>query len=125
MSRVLQDLPSDERICLPFLDSQLTGDRAAADRELAARGYSPSVVRALRAVAAVGLWYQVLDWEWGALGVYDVFLGYGPILLGIAALTALLGQFGWAALAVATALFLFGLGGAGLFLRRQARDSAG
>lgn len=118
-------VPSDELICRPFVDTDVPKGRAAADRELAARGYSPSVVRALRTVAAVGLWYQIVDWEWGVLGVYDVLLGYGVILLGIALLAALLGQFGWALWAVAASVSFFIVGAAGLFLRRKARDSTG
>ena len=76
-----RNIPSDELLCFPFLDTGSDEERQEAHDELLRRGYPQWMIRSLRAVAGVGLWYQSVAWEWGSLGVFDVLLGYGVIFL--------------------------------------------
>ena len=76
-----RNLPSDELLCFPVLDTGSDEERQAAQDELLQRGYPRWLIRSLRAVAGVGLWYQCFAWEWGSLGAFDVLLGYGVIFL--------------------------------------------
>jgi len=75
------NLPSDELICFPFLDTGSDEERQAARDELLRRGYPSWIISLLRRVAGVGLWYQTIAWDWGSLGIFDVLLGYSAILL--------------------------------------------
>ena len=43
-----RNLPSDELICLPFLDTDTSADLPVADAELSARGYPVWLIRLLR-----------------------------------------------------------------------------
>jgi hypothetical protein len=79
--RYPRDLPSDELICLPLLDTEVTKDMPPAMAELKARGYPVWLVHLLRGLAFPGLWYQVVAWEWGSIGAYDVLLGYGVLFV--------------------------------------------
>lgn len=51
------------------------------EAELQDRGVPAWLVRGFRVAAGPGLWHRLLDWDWGTLGVYDVLLGYGLLLL--------------------------------------------
>ena len=51
-----RNLPSDELICLPFLDTDTTKEIVVADAELEARGYPGWLVRILRGAARPGLY---------------------------------------------------------------------
>ena len=120
-------LPSDELVCLPFLDTDVSRDLPIADAELAARGYPAWLVRGLRGVARIGLWYQAVAWEWGALGVYDVCLGYGVLFVVAAPFAAmlsglLLGTIVWGTLPLGAGLLLLAAGALGLVLRRSALE---
>ena len=126
-----RNLPSDELICLPFLDTDTTKDMPAANAELASRGYPSWLVRVLRGIALPGLWYQVVAWEWGSLGVYDVLLGYSVIFALVSPFAAILsnlvlGTLLWGAVPLVAALLFFTVGWLGLVRRRQAskRDAA-
>ncbi|NIR77481.1 MAG: hypothetical protein GWM92_03080, partial [Gemmatimonadetes bacterium] len=68
-------------------------------------------MRALRAMAAPGLWHQVFDWEWGSLGVWDVLLGYGVLLVAASPFGGVLGGLRWGSstLLVGLALLVIGL----------------
>lgn len=81
-------------ICLPFLDTDTEEEKRIADRVLAERGYGPFVVRVLRALAAVGLWYQVALWEDFHLDLSDVLAGYG-VIVGAIGVLALLVSWVW------------------------------
>jgi hypothetical protein len=65
--------------------------------ELGRRGYPRPVVFPLRVVAGLGLWWNLIAWEWAHLDLYDVLLGYGinfflaAIVLGIATVYTLIG----------------------------------
>ena len=120
-----RNLPSDELICLPFLDTDTTSDMVAANAELSSRGYPGWLVRLLRSVARPGLWWQVVAWEWGSLGVYDVFLGYGILLViaspFVAMLSSLLaGRLSWGVVPLLAGVFLLGVAWLGLDRRNRA-----
>ena len=87
----LRRLPTSELICLPFLDTDTTALVPEADRVLQSRGWSPSTIRRLRRVAGVGLWWQVIAWEWASLDVCDVLAGYGAIVLALGGVLMLAG----------------------------------
>jgi hypothetical protein len=122
-----RNLRSDELICLPFLDTDTTKELPEADAELRARGYPGWLVRLLRGIALPGLWYQLLAWEWGSLGAYDVFLGYSIIFVIISPFVAmlsklLLGTFLWGAAPLVAGLLFFTVAWLGLDRRRRARE---
>jgi hypothetical protein len=108
-------------ICLPFLDTDVRAAVRIGDVELRARGYPGWLVRGLRWFAAIGLWYQLVDWEWGAIGIYDVALGYGAIVLVASLMLALLGQFLAAAVCLALAVLIFAAGFVGLGAKKTTR----
>lgn len=125
-----RNLPSDELICLPFLDTDTTKEMPAANAELEARGYPGWLVRLLRGLARPGLWYQVVAWEWACLSAYDVFLGYGVILVVASPFVAmlsnlLLGTFLWGGVPLGAGLLLFAVAWLGLNHRRRARERDG
>ncbi len=76
-----RSLPSDELICLPFLDRDTSGLLQVADDELQRRGYSIRGVRLLRRIARPGLWFQRVAWEADSLDAFDVLLGYGLLFV--------------------------------------------
>lgn len=126
-----RNLAIDELICLPFLDTDTTKEMPAANAELMKRGYSGWLVRLLRRIALLGLWYQFLDWEWCSLGAYDVLFGYSALLLVASPFVAilsnlLLGTFFWGAVPLVTGLLFFAVAWLGLERRRRAseRDAA-
>ena len=94
-------------------------DLRVADAELDARGYSRWLVRFLRRIAKIGLWYQVFDWEWGSLGAYDALLGYVPLCLGVTLLFALVGEFVLATILLVTTILLLVIAVVGLLGRRR------
>lgn len=112
-----RNLPTDELICLPFLDT--TGDEEAAAQELRERGYSDRTVEILRAIARPGLWFQVVAWEWGSLGIFDVLLGYAVLLLPAALMVAIAGFYLTAGFVAAVALLFLGASIAGFIYRRH------
>ncbi len=121
-----QSLPSDELICLPFLDTDTTQDLPAANAELSARGYPIWLVRLLRGIALPGLWWQVLAWEWASIGVCDVCLGYGVLLVVASPFVAMLsnlvfGSLLWGAVPLVSGLLLFAVAWLGLNRRRRGR----
>jgi hypothetical protein len=114
-------------ICLPFLDTDTRKEMPVANAELKARGYPGWFVRLLRGVALPGLWYQLLDWEWGALGGYDVCLGYSVIFVVVSPFVAmlsnlLLGTFLWGAVPLVTGLVFLAVAWLGLNRRRRANE---
>lgn len=122
-----RNLPSDELICLPFLDTDTTKEMPAANAELEARGYPGWLVRLLRGIARPGLWYQILAWEWGCLGACDVFLGYSAIFVVASPFVAMLsnllfGTFFWGTVPLVAGLSLFAVAWLGLHRRRRARE---
>ncbi len=122
-----RNLPSDELICLPFLDTDTTREMPAANAELKARGYPSWFVRLLRGIARPALWYQVLAWEWGSLGAYDVFLGYSILFVIASPFIAMLsklvfGTFFWGAAPLAAGLLLFAAAWLGLSTERVDDD---
>jgi len=96
-------------ICAPFLDTAFDrSDHAGMSRELRRRGYPRSAVWALRVFAGLGLWWNLLAWEWACLDLNDVVFGYAinfalaALALGIMAAYGLMrdgspGQFAWLA----------------------------
>ena len=126
-----RNLPSDELICLPFLDTDTTNELPVVDAELRARGYPGWLVGLLRVVAFPGLWYQFLIWEWGSLGAYDVLLGYGVIFVVVSPFVAMLssllfGTLSWGAVPLVVGLLFFAVAWRGLNRRMRAekRDAA-
>lgn len=122
-----RNLPSDELICLPYLDTDTTKEMPVANAELKARGYPGWLVRLLRGIALPGLWYQVLAWEWGSLGAYDVFLGYSVIFVVVSPFVAMLsnllfGTFLWGAAPLVAGLLFFAVALLGLNYRRRANE---
>ncbi len=64
-------------VCAPFLDTYFEpSQRAAMLRELRRRGYPRPVVVVLRAIAGLGLWWNLVAWEWAHLDFWDVLFGY-------------------------------------------------
>lgn len=123
----LRNLPSDELICLPFLDTDTSKEMPVVDAELKARGYPGWLVRVLRGVALPGLWYQLVVWEWGSLGAYDVFLGYSVIFVVVSPFVAmlsnlLLGTLLWGAVPLVAGLLLFAVAWHGLNRRRRGNE---
>lgn len=94
-------------ICLPFLDTDLPDERALANQILAERGYGETAIRVLRALVGVGLWYQVVAWEYAHLDLWDVLAGYGLIAAPLGLLVMPVSR-GWglALLALAALLLL-------------------
>ena len=90
-----ENLPSDELICLPFLDTDTSKDVLVANAVLARRGYPRWAVRLCRALVAPGLWLQLFDWDWCSLGIFDVFFGYSFIFAGRSLVLLLLGAYPW------------------------------
>jgi hypothetical protein len=87
----LEHLSTSALVCLPFLDTDTSAEQPIANEILAKRGYSPALVRRLRGLAAVGLWWQVIAWEWASLDLWDVLAGYAVILAGLGLMLVLLG----------------------------------
>lgn len=114
-----RNLPSDELICLPFLDTDITRDQEIALQELRARGYSDRTIELLRLLARPGLWYQVVAWEWASLGLFDVLFGYALILLPVALAIALTGLFKVAGIVAVLAVLLLAGSYAGFSYRRR------
>ena len=114
-----RNLPADELICLPFLDTDTTRDAAIADAELSARGYPHWLVAFFRKIAKIGLWYQVFAWEWASFGAYDVLLGYVPIGLVLSLLLALLHQYFAAGVVLGLSLALLLAAIVGMLIRRR------
>lgn len=122
----LETLPSDELLCLPFLDTDVSGELAQADAILASRGCGSRMRRLLRGIAKRGLWFQfAFEWEWCSLGWPDVALGYSLPLLGASLVVAVaVVPFGWHHLLWALSPALLGCGlltaaAAGSFYRRR------
>jgi len=113
-----RSLPSDELVCFPLLDSGSAEDQRAAYDELRARGYAPWLVRLLRRLARIGLWYQVVAWEWGSLGLFDVLLGYSVLLMVAAPFFALAG-IEWVAAVLGAGVTVLLIAALGLRLRRS------
>lgn len=86
--------PTSALVCRPFLDTDEPGERDLANQVLAERGYGRTAVRALRALALVGLWYQVFLWEDAHLDLSDVLAGYG-LLAGACGVLAFLLSWVW------------------------------
>jgi len=122
LGRITQTYPkhlsSDELICLPFLDTGTLEEHRAADDELRARGYPTWLVRLLRRIAKIGLWYQVVAWEWGSLGVYDVLMGYGVIFLIISPFLVVFG-FLWVGVMFGAGVLCLAIAVVGFWLRRR------
>ncbi len=114
-----RNLPSDELICLPFLDTDTRADTEVANAELKARGYSARTVRWLRKVAGVGLWYQVVAWDWASLSMFDVMLGYVPMGLLLALLIAQLTFYKLALAILGLSLLMLVAAIAGAIFRRN------
>jgi len=121
--RYPRNLPTDELICLPYLDTGSAGEVRVADAELRERGLRPWQVRALRAMAAPGLWHQLFDWEWGSVGAWDVLLGYGVLLLAASPFAGVLAGPGWGSATLLVGLALLVIGLAGLRVRRHRRQA--
>lgn len=73
-------------VCMPFLDTDVSDDLPRANAELARRGIGPVLRTILRAIAATGLWWNVLWWEWCALDFRDVLIGWASNLVLLALL---------------------------------------
>ena len=68
---------TSELICIPFLDSSTTpSERDAIAAELHSRGLGRTSVLFLRILAGLGLWWNLLAWEWASLDLNDVLFGY-------------------------------------------------
>jgi hypothetical protein len=81
---------TSELICIPFLDSSTTPvERDAIAAELRKRGLGRISVLLLRVLAALGLWWNLVAWEWASLDLNDVLFGYA-INSGLVALVATL-----------------------------------
>jgi apolipoprotein N-acyltransferase len=79
---------TSELICTPFLDSSTTSsEREAIAAELRRRGLGRLPVLFLRVLAGLGLWWNLVAWEWATLDLYDVLFGYA-INLGIVTVVA-------------------------------------
>ena len=105
---MIDRLSTGELICVPFLDSEIPGLRAAADEQLHQRGYPRLVIRILRGISFIGLWHQFLFlWEEWHLDLADVAVGYAMIFAGVGLLSAVLGLFGgWTRIALAGVTFI-------------------
>ena len=77
-------------IATPFLDTKFPADfRAAFRDELKSRGVTGRAFVWRWLIAAGGLWWNVLWWEWGALGRRDIIFGWiSNFLLAIALVVA-------------------------------------
>ena len=117
--RWVRTLPTDELVCMPFVDTDVPEELAAADAELARRGLSRSLVRALRRVAAVGLWWQVVDWDWASLGIFDVLFGYAFVVGAAGFALLLLRAYAAGGVLLAVAVLLVGVAALGWRLRRR------
>ena len=104
----LQNQSSSALICLPFLDTDVSLDKAVADEILRERGYSYFSIAALRKMARVGLFLQVIDWEWAHLDLWDVLFGYALLGIGLGIVAIGAGMF--------FLPFLLKLGGGSLIL---------
>lgn len=105
-------------VCLPFLDTDLPEERALANQILAERGYADATVRRLRALARVGLWYQVVAWDDAHLDLWDVLLGYALLAAPLSVFVLMLSWFwGLATLGLAGLLLL--AAGLGSWLTRD------
>jgi hypothetical protein len=49
------------------------------------------MIHRVRRAARVGLWWQVVAWEWASLDVWDVLAGYAPIVMALGFLLILAG----------------------------------
>ena len=68
---------TSELICIPFLDSSTTSsEREAIASELRRRGFGRVPVLFLRVLAGLGLWWNLIAWEWATLDLSDVVFGY-------------------------------------------------
>jgi hypothetical protein len=68
---------TSELICIPFLDSSTSpSEREAIATELRSRGFGRIPVLVLRMLAGLGLWWNIVAWEWATLDLYDVLFGY-------------------------------------------------
>jgi hypothetical protein len=68
---------TSELICIPFLDSATTpSEREAIATELRSRGFGRVSVLLLRILAGLGLWWNLVAWEWATLDLHDVLFGY-------------------------------------------------
>lgn len=110
-------------ICIPFLDTDTKEDKRIADQVLAERGYAPFVVRVLRALAGVGLWYQVVLWEDFHLDLSDVLAGYG-VIVGAMGVLVLLISWVWGIALLSLAVVLLLLAWLGWRRFRQRLDHA-
>ena len=125
--RYPRNLPSDELICMPFLDTDTTRELPVANAELNARGYPAWLVRMLRGIALPGLWFQVVAWEWASLGAYDVLLGYSVLLFIASPFVAMLsslffGTFFWGVVPLVSGLFAVVIAWLGMGRRRRERE---
>ena len=85
---------TSELICIPFLDSSTTAsERAAIATELRRRGLGRISVSLLRILAGLGLWWNLIAWEWAHLDLYDVLFGYAINFGFVALFSAVLACF--------------------------------
>ena len=89
----LQHQSSSALICLPFLDTDVSTDTRIADEILTERGYRPFTITLLRRLASIGLFWQMYDWEWAHLDIWDVIFGYASLAIGLGVLTIIAGWF--------------------------------
>jgi hypothetical protein len=81
---------TSELICIPFLDSSTTpSERDAIAAELRSRGFGRIPVLLLRILAGLGLWWNLVAWEWASLDLNDVLFGHA-INFGLVAFVATL-----------------------------------
>ncbi len=79
---------TSELICIPFLDSSTTpSERDAIAAQLRSRGFGRISVLFLRILAGLGLWWNLIVWEWVSLDLNDVLFGYA-INFGLVTLVA-------------------------------------
>jgi hypothetical protein len=111
-------------VCLPFLDTEQPKEEAVADQILAERGYSRLAVRILRALAGVGLWYQIIAWEDFHLDLSDVLAGYGVIVAGMGVFILIFSRpWGLGVLSLAAVLMCLAWRGWTQFRRRLIAES--
>ena len=71
----------------PFLDTDNSDFAPARKEELEARGISGIKLTIMRLIAAFGLWWNIIWWEWGHFDGSDIALGWALnicLLAGVA-----------------------------------------
>jgi hypothetical protein len=126
VSRVLSDLPTLALIGERYLDTQHDAEHIAAlEAELRRRGMVGLRRAMLEYLAASSLWWNILWWEWGALGGRDIAFGWVLNAVAFALIGGLIGLLAGPTAAIIGLLLVHGVTlWLGLSLRKGTKAKA-